>query len=456
MRSIKIFVIFIVMFLILTLNVFAGEMDISASSLEYVENCERINAKGNVVLNWDDKKIYADYVEFGIDKKIMNACGNVTIEENGSVMRADSVSYNYDDGTGDTQKAFVHSSAIFMRAKSMERQGNGTFVIKDIKLSNCDHDDPHAYFKSKSGKLVLKKRITIYNAVLYAGKTPIFYFPIFTKSLSGNRFGQNLKIEPEPGFTSSSGPSLKNTLSCSLSETITGKLMYDYLGKRGDGYGGEIIWLTDEIELYVYGYKTFNDWVDEREKWTLRSSYFHRLNDLWTIRANAEFQNSISLLQRVWSAGRLRSYASITRQERRANLTTCFEHNEDYNSVTDNYKKSSEKLPEIKLDFFAREVFMGIYHYPSFRYSYHYAQHDNKNNKKFYRNTSLLKYVLFRDYRLSKRLVLTPSLKVTENWYDIDNKGKNKNGIFTQYGGKLNLRFRATDWMNWNTSYEYR
>ena len=62
-------------------------MDVAADSLEYVENCGRINAKGNVVLNWEDKKVYADYVELASDKKIMNACGNVKVEENGSTVR---------------------------------------------------------------------------------------------------------------------------------------------------------------------------------------------------------------------------------------------------------------------------------------------------------------------------------------------------------------------------------
>ncbi|MCA6071578.1 MAG: hypothetical protein LE168_04300 [Endomicrobium sp.] len=474
-KSIEIFIIFMLFFI--TLNVFAGEVDIAADSLEYVENRGRINAKGNVVLNWEDKKVYADYVEFVTDKKIMNAYGDVKVEENGSTTRADSVSYNYDDETGDIKETFTYSSTVFMRAKSMERQGNDTFTIKNIKLSACDCDEPHTYFKSKRGKLVLNKRVTIYNAVLYAGKIPIFYLPVVTKSLDG-KGGINLKLKVEPGYNKAGGPFLKNAVLFSFfGEIINGKIKYDYLCKRGHGYGLEASLSTNKLKVDFHGYK-INDLIDKKDKWEAKPSCFWRANNLWTIRGGLELQDGEGLhdydlagcgnMVANTRRGRMRSHASATRQGRRACLATYFEHNEEWDKEIEKYEVTSKKIPGIELSFWPRKTFMNIYHYPHFKYEHHYAEHDpktknaehaSKTKNHFFRNTILLEHTLVKNYRLCKNLTLKPTFRVTENFYDIDKKGNRKNDfadLFTQYHGRLDLRFRAASWMDWNAGYVCR
>jgi LPS-assembly protein len=455
-KSIK-FLIFL--FFLSALSAVAAEVDISADNLEYIESSGRINAKGNVVLNWEDKKVYADSVEFIVDKKIMNAYGNVKVEEKGSVIYADNISYNYDDETGDIKETFAYSSMIFMRAKSMQRQGGDTFAIRNIKLSTCDCNDPHTCFKSKRGKLLLNKRITIYNAVFYVGKIPIFYLPIVTKSLkTGKGFGADLKFEVEPGYTNSCGLSLKTAVSCSLSDTVSGKFKYDYLGKKGNGYGAEISYVTDRANGNLYTY-TNKNLITNKEIWCIRPNYYHRINHLWSIRSRGIFQSDRDFNnyynQVNWNRTKehLESYFSITRQNRIVNLATDVEYIADYDVLIHDYKMSSVKLPNVKLDFFTKKDFMGIYHKPYVEYSHNYSGH--KNKKYFYRNTGLFKYTITKDYKISRRVVLKPSLEASENWYDMNELGDYKNDFFTKYGGALNLRFRATSWMDWNANYLY-
>ncbi|MDR2811711.1 MAG: hypothetical protein LBB06_01210, partial [Endomicrobium sp.] len=85
------FIIAVGIFFLLATVVFASnEVDISADELEYDELGERVIAQGHVILNWDNKKVFADYVEFLINKKSMTASGNVIIEENGDIMHSKS------------------------------------------------------------------------------------------------------------------------------------------------------------------------------------------------------------------------------------------------------------------------------------------------------------------------------------------------------------------------------
>ncbi|MDR2817885.1 MAG: hypothetical protein LBB37_00385, partial [Endomicrobium sp.] len=223
------FIIAVVIFFLLAPVAFASnEVDISADELEYDELGGRVIAQGHVILNWDNKKVFADYVEFLINKKSMTASGNVTIEENGDIIHSESIVYNYDDETGEIEETFVSSSnQLYIHSKSIDMLSKDTFNLKHITFSNCDLDEPHSYFKSNRGKLVLNKRITIYNAVFYIGKIPVFYLPFVTKSLKGGwGFGSRLRLAVEPGYTGTGGFSVKTTVSCALSENSVAKVKY--------------------------------------------------------------------------------------------------------------------------------------------------------------------------------------------------------------------------------------
>jgi LPS-assembly protein len=459
-KSIKRVIIFVSVFLSAMSNIFAKEVYIAADNLEYIKNCSKINVSNNVILNWADKKLYADYAEFIINKKIMNAHGHIKLEEGNTTIYADSISYKYDDETGNIREIFAYSAPMFIRAESINRHGSDIFTIKNIKFSNCDLDNPHTYFKSKCGRLVLNKRITIYNAIFYVGKVPVFYLPILTRSLRGrNGLGSNLRFKIEPGLISSNQLILKTAISCSLAKFSRGKFIYDYLAERGDGYGGEIKYLTNKAigNIYIY---TIKDLVDKKKRWALMFNHFYKLNNLWTLRSKSKFMNDrifnnyYNQNNRDKDTNRLVSYASIARSGCNNNLIVDFRYNSDYDVLAETYKTSSIKIPSVHLDFFNKNFFCGIIYRSEFRYNNEYAQHSNGNY--FYRNTSLLKYMLIKNFKLVKKTTLTPTLEVVGNWYNKDRFGNFCNTFFAQYGGTLNLRFRIANWINSNVKYSYR
>ncbi|MDR1926110.1 MAG: hypothetical protein LBQ13_00240 [Endomicrobium sp.] len=460
-KSIKKIILFFLIFL-LTGVAFANEVEIFADNLEYFEGMDKIDAYGNVVLNWQDKKIYADYVEFVISEKVINACGNVKVEETGNTIHADSISYNYGNEVGYIKETFAYSSYLFMRSKSMERRGKNTFVIHDIIFSNCDLDKPHTYFRSKRCKLILGKRITIYNAVFYIGKIPVFYLPVVTKSLRCCKsFGSNLRFEIEPGYINSGVFSLKTAVSFSLSENAIGKIKYDCLGKKGRGYGAEINYVTDNAVGNIFAYTTKdlnNNNNNNGKKWQVRPNYFHRVNDQWTIRSKANFISDRSFNdfynQSDWE--RTRNCATVTRQWSKANLLFGVWYNtSDNSSVVSEYKTSLISLPRVVVDIYAKNLGMGLVQKPYWYYSHDYVKVEGSDYY-FFKNTSLFRYTLTKNFKLGRRLVLKPSLEMTENWYDKDDSGSFKNVCFTQYGGGVNARFRTTSWMHWNIDYLYK
>ncbi|MDR2617161.1 MAG: hypothetical protein LBC22_05120 [Endomicrobium sp.] len=438
---------------------FCQDVDISADNLEYFENKSLITADGGVIVNWQDKKIYADHIEFLIDKKILNASGCVKVEETGATIVADAVSYRYNEDTGNLKQVFSYSSFVFMRAKAMEGKGKKTFEIRDVKFSTCDLEDPHTHFRAKRGKLVLDKRITIYNAIFHVGKVPVFYLPIVTKSLKGGRgFGTNLKIKLKPGYEQLEGFTLQTAVGCSLSENSFGEFLYDYHGRRGNGYGGNFNYVRNNTNASLHLYNT-KDLIDNQEKWEIRPNYFQRLNKNWTIRSQINLKNS-KTFNNIYSPSNwsgvenwIQSYFTLTRQSLRSYLLLNTEYDVRYDDLSSQYKPYLIKLPSMQWDFYARKTFWDIMYRPSIQFNHTYSRHNLKEY--FYRDTAVAKCNLTKNFKVSKRLILKPSLDLAENWYDIDTFKNYNNSFFAQYGASLNTRYRLASWIDLNAKYSY-
>ncbi|MDR1474802.1 MAG: hypothetical protein LBS38_03880 [Endomicrobium sp.] len=449
-----------IIFLLVPFVFASNEVGISADALEYDEIEGKVIAQGHVVLDWDNKKVFADYVEFLIQEKSMTALGNVTIEENSDITHSESIVYNYDNETGLIKESFVSSSNfLFVRSKYMNRLGKDTFKLKHVTLSTCDLDEPHTYFKAHRANLVLNKRVTIYNPIFYIGKIPVLYFPFITKSLkSGRGFGSRLKVTLEPGYTWDEGFTLKTIVSCSLSDNSMVKAKYDHLGKRGTGYGGEINYVTNGGMLNVDTYYT-EDLFINKKRWYLRPNCFQRINNTWTLRSQGEFQSDNTLNnyynQSNWdrTVNNLHSFISFTRQWAKSSLNFSFDYRAKYDNTK--YEITSIDVPIIKWSSYQRDLIWGIKHKALVEYSNTYKKYETRVSTAglFYKSTAKFEYGINRSFKIGKRFTLTPGLKATENWYDKDNKNELKNAFFTTYGGNFNTRFRATSWMDWNANY---
>ena len=432
----------------------------AADNLEYDQNCGKITATENVVLIWQEKKIKADYAEFLIEEKVMNASGHVRVEENGNSFFAENITYNYDDETGEIINSMANSSVIFMRSEKMERQGKNSFAINRIKLSSCDLDEPHVYFKSKKGKLVLNKRVTIYNAVLYVGKVPVFYLPVVTKSLKGGKGSPSPRLTYglEPGYTSDGGLSVKTFVAYQFNDSFDGKTMLDYYGTRGWGYGTEFNYYSNNAKGSLYAYN-INDLSSGYERWTVRPYYWQRINSKWTLQSQAELISDRSFnnyYNNDWNRvmNTLHSYAALTRQGANTNLMMAFDKVDVYDSATGDYSTRTMSVPKVNFTVYPKKIIWNIVNNFTLNYTNDYRQYSTDNF--FYKNIADANYSITRDFRFGRKFTLKPTLGIIENWYDKDNEGEEDSTFITRYYASLNSRLRVNRWMDWNLAYNVR
>jgi len=456
--AIKKIIFLITVILLSAACAYAYQVDISADNLEYDQNCGKIIAQGNVVLVWQGKTVRADFVEFFIEEKLMNAMGNVRVEEAGNSFFAESITYRYDDETGEIIQSMIYSSMIFMRSERMERHQN-TFAVNNIKISNCDFDEPHVCFKSRKGKITLNERVTIYNAVLYIGKIPVFYLPVVTKSLKGGKgFSSRLTYGIELGYTSEGGASVKNFLQYQFTDELRGRLMLDYFGTRGWGYGTEFDYFKNNTKASFYGYY-IRDLFADSSRWTLRPYYWQRINKEWMIQSQAELISDESfnnLYNNDWNRvmGTLHSYFAATRQGRNSNLLIALDRVDTYNPGQGEFEATSISLPRVTYNIFPKRIIWNLVNNFTLNYSNDYRQYSAGNF--FYKSTADATYTVSRDFKFGRRFTLKPSAGITESWYNKDNYDNEDNTFLTRYFSTLNSRLRVTKWMDWNMAYSVR
>jgi len=461
MRKILFKIIISCFFLFSAAFAYAYQIDISADNLEYDQLEGKITADGHVVLGWEGKKVSANYVELYVEKKNMTAYGDVKIEEGGNVIFADSVKYNYDQETGTIKETLGYSSAVFMRAESMDRLDKNTYAVNNIKISNCDLDDPHTYFKAKKGKIIFGDRVTLYNPIFYIGKIPVFYLPIITKSLrGGNSITSDLIFSVEPGYTGDGGLSLKTMVGYPFTQNFVAKGMFDYLGTRGNGYGTELNYSSKDAKATLYAYY-INDLSAATSRWTVTPSYFQKIGNEWTIQSQAQFVSDESFNnlydQNNWNrvTNTLTSYFSVTRQGKTSNLLVTLNRTDTYDATTGQFQTTAMTLPGVTYTYYPKKIFLDITNDFNFTYNNTYGSF-GLPDEYFYKNTAAFTYNLSKNFKFGRHFTLTPSAGVTENWQDRDDFNNTVNNFVTRYFGGVNSRLRVNRWMDWNISYTAR
>ncbi|MBR3628564.1 MAG: LPS-assembly protein LptD [Elusimicrobia bacterium] len=438
----------------------AYEVNIKADSLTYKQDDEIITASGNVELEWTGKIIKADNIEMHIKEQNLQAEGHVELSEEKSLLLSDKIQYDMAKEHGDLENTFGTSSSIYFKAEKMIKVSSDTYEIENVKLSNCDLDDPHHYAFAKKGIFIVDKKITIYKATYYVGKVPVFYFPKYTRNLAGS--DSKFSYEIEPGYTNDGGISAKAKLKYKFTDKLNSALLLDYLGTKGEGIGLETNYYDkNNIKATLYAYGT-QDRKEDSQRWKIRPSYWQRINDLWTIQSHAEFVSDSYFNNRYsmddWDRvlNKRRSYISVTRQSTKSNLRIMSELYQIYNPITDKIQNGSYLiLPQVYYSLYPAKTLGAL---SSFTFNF-----ENKTNYEYFfegedydyrRISAIADYNITKDYRVTKKMTVKPTLGINGTFYDSVNPEDDDKNFTTRYYGSLNTRYRLTWWMDWNLSYE--
>ncbi len=213
-------------------------LDIQSDFSDYDRNLEIAKAWGDVVVRYGDVTIYADQVEFHKSSNKIFARDNVRIFKDGQVVEAEEIIYNVKTGEMSTSQLKSALEPIYYTADDVQRPDEsqkGPITLLDANFTTHDAENPNFHVRVNKLEVYPEDRIVMHGAWMYAGNTPIFWFPYWVQPMDSE-----LGYYFTPGWNTPWGAFLLNRYGFMLGETHHAQVHYDYRSERGLAGGVEI------------------------------------------------------------------------------------------------------------------------------------------------------------------------------------------------------------------------
>ena len=179
----------------------------------------------------------ADRVAGNTNTGDIYAEGSVRIQQGRETLTGPQVHLNYLTRQMDWTEFRAGEAPYFAAGKAMHAEGtNGAYSATNAFVTTDDYSQPLQEIRASEITVVPGKYLEAYNAVLYVGGVPVFYFPYLHRDLthSPNHFSFL------PGYRGSFGPYLLSSYDWTLNDEFNGALHADWRASRGLGTGPDV------------------------------------------------------------------------------------------------------------------------------------------------------------------------------------------------------------------------
>jgi len=134
-------------------------------------------------------QIFADKVFLNAKAKTVTMDGNVSIFQGPTIHRGDHAVYNYETLKLDTQNLGSKLGPIILESDHFNKEiidGKTAFIGKNAGITTHDVAKPNFWIRSDTTTIIPNDKIIFQNLKLYAGDTPIFWFPYLSQPLNAD------------------------------------------------------------------------------------------------------------------------------------------------------------------------------------------------------------------------------------------------------------------------------
>ena len=362
-----------------------GDLEIIADSQESVGDQRFL--RGRVEIRFDDTVITADEVDYNDATDEMEARGDVRYRNSlrHEDLHAEKFNYNsraelgtfYDvHGTVGSAsqggaRLLTTDNPFYIEGKVVHKTGDH-YTVHDGFVTNCDVDHPWWTLRAPRTKITPGKSATIYRGVFRLRKVPVFYFPIFKKSIE--------RLPRRSGFLT---PNIGNSSRFGL---VFGQSYYWAINRSYDATVGAT-WYTDRgvasrlgfrarptktshFDAYFFGVKDrglkLNDGRRIKQggrNFTMRGSAMFpggfrgvaELNYLSSLEFRQAFTQSFN--EAVFS--QVRSIGFVTKNFSTFSLNAAFLRDENFQSVRRGDTVITRKLPTVEFNSYDHSLLKG-------------------------------------------------------------------------------------------------
>ena len=338
--------------------------------IDYDYNTGISHAVGGVLVTFEEAVLIADELTLNNETGDVIASGNVTVEQDGMTWNGNEVKYNFKTRRMETDLFKAGAAPYFAAGAGLSFDIDANeYVMESPTVISDDIEKPFFKIRAKILKIAPGEYVEARKATVYAGETPIMYFPYYHRNLKRHRFF----YVPEPGYRSLYGPYLLNTFNYDINQYLSTATKLDYRWERGLaggqdfefqhprwGVGNLQTYYTRDQDPHHYSNET---WLPEERQWV----YFDYRAEL---APHLEFRTAIREQSDPYA---LRDFEEELFNENE-HPASYAEMNYDWYNFNFNilaqprvndFFQTVERLPDIKLDAFRQQLGISPFYYES-------------------------------------------------------------------------------------------
>lgn len=345
--------------------------------IDYDYNTGISHASGGVIVTYQDTILTADEATLNNNTGEVTASGNVVVKQGSSqdgstpmTWAGESVQYNFKTREMTTGLFKAGASPYFAAGAGLSfDMENSAYQMEDAFLTTNDREDPYFKIRAKIIKIVPDKYVEARKATVYAGNTPVLYFPYYHRRLEKHRFF----YVPEPGYRSVYGVYLLNGFHYDFTKNLSGTSHIDYRWDRGLAGGQDFdfkhpVYGIGHLETYYTWdrkpHKYNNEqWIPHERQWV----YFdYRLQ----LRPQMEIKTAIREQSDKFATRDMREDLYNKNQQPNSFVEYNYDwHNFNFNVLAqprvNDFFQTVERLPDIKFDAYRQQLGVSPLYYES-------------------------------------------------------------------------------------------
>jgi lipopolysaccharide assembly outer membrane protein LptD (OstA) len=182
-----------------------------------------LTAQDRVAVNYDSGEVVAD--------------GKVRIQQGEQVWVSEHLRYNFKTRVMAAEQFRTGQNPFFASGSGLSGDySNRVYSATNAMVTSDDISRPFIKVRAKRVVIIPNEKIKAYDATVYVGEVPVFYFPYYTRNIGPHANNFNFM----PGYRNLYGPFLLSDYTWYYNDQLDGVFHFDYRWKRGPGVGPDL------------------------------------------------------------------------------------------------------------------------------------------------------------------------------------------------------------------------
>lgn len=205
--------------------------------VEYNYLTHLATATNGVLVKYGGAFLLADRVTADLESGEVIADGMVRIERDDQIWAGEHIRYNFNTRQMEATQFRTGRAPVFAGGNDLHTEAtNQVYVATNAFVTTDDVAQPAVKVRARQITLIPGDKIIARDATLYVNGVPVFYFPYYSRSLTGA--GNEFNFIP--GYRSSFGPFLMSSYRFQVTDQLASTLHLDLRERRGVGLGPDL------------------------------------------------------------------------------------------------------------------------------------------------------------------------------------------------------------------------